>query len=89
MKYKIEFKRSAFKEYEKLPKAVRTRVDDALEMLCVNPLSDILSFKKLRAVENTYRIRVGDYRIVYSPQNESLVVFVIKVGHRKDVYEFF
>lgn len=87
--YSIEFKRSAYKEYESLSKELKKRIDSALEILSVNPTSELLNFKKLRGVDNTYRIRVGDYRIVYSPNNEKLIVLVIKVGHRKDVYEFF
>ena len=88
MKYKIEFKRSAYKEYEKLPRAIKTRIDDALEILCVNPFSEILSFKKLRGVENSYRIRVGDYRILYRIIENEKKVLVVMIKHRRDIYAF-
>ena len=84
--YKIIFKKSAYKEYQKLPKQTQKKLDEALEMLAINPLGELLRFKKIRGKENWYRIRIGDYRIIYSPQNEVLVVTVIRVGHRKDIY---
>jgi len=43
--------------------------------------------KKLKETENTYRIRTGNYRIIYSIINKELIIEVIKVGHRKDVYK--
>ena len=87
--YKILFQKSAHKEYSKLPKKVRDRVDECLEILSINPLSEILNFKKIRGKENHYRIRVGQYRLIYSPQDEKLIVRVIRVGHRNDVYRHF
>jgi mRNA interferase RelE/StbE len=88
-RYKILFQRSAYKEYQCLPKAVQLRVDQALEILSIDPLSEVLRFKKIRGKENHYRIRVGDYRIIYSPQTATLIVRVIRIGHRKDVYRHF
>ena len=87
--YRVLFQKSAYKEYQKLPKKVRVKVDESLEILSVNPVSEILRFKKIRGKENHYRIRVGDYRIIYSPQDEQLIVRVIRVGNRKDVYRHF
>ncbi len=87
--YKIVFQKSAYKEYQRLPKQLIQRVDEVLSILSINPFSEILKFKKIRGKENHYRVRVGDYRILYSPQQEILVVRVIRLGHRKDVYRFF
>jgi len=87
--WKVFFQKSALKEYRKLPKKVRGKIDEALEILSINPLSELLTFKKIRGKDNHYRIRVGDYRIVYTPQNDKLIIRVIRVGHRKDVYRFF
>jgi mRNA interferase RelE/StbE len=88
-RYKVLFQKSAYKEYQALPKAVRMRVDQALEILSIDPLSEVLRFKKIRSKENHYRIRVGDYRIIYSPQTATLIVRVIRIGNRKDVYRHF
>lgn len=68
---------------------MRDRIDQVLEVLSINPLLEILRFKKIRGKENHYRVRVGDYRMIYSPQAEALVVRVIKVAHRKEVYRYF
>ena len=87
--FQVVFQKSAFKEYEKLPAKVRQKVDEALEMLSINPYSEVLKFKKIRGKEDHFRMRVGDYRIIYSPQSEKLIVRVIRIGHRKDVYQFF
>ena len=88
-RYRVVFQKSAFREYEALPEPVRIRVDQVLEILSINPLSEILRFKKLRGKENHYRVRVGDYRIIYSPQQDVLIVRVIRIGHRRDVYRHF
>ena len=87
--YKILFQKTAFKEYKKLPKKTQKKIDEVLTILSINPLSEILKFKKIRGRENHYRIRVGDYRLVYSPLDKKLVVRMIRVGHRKDVYRHF
>ncbi len=87
--YRILFQKSAHKEYLELPRAVQKRVDEAFEILSINPFSEILRFKKIKGKENHYRIRLGDYRIIYSPQQDILIVRVIRIGHRKDVYRFF
>ena len=87
--YKVFFQKTAFKEYSKLPVKIRKKIDEALEIIRINPLSEILRFKKIRGKDNHYRIRIGGYRIIYSPQDETIIVRVIRIGHRKDVYKFY
>ncbi len=88
-KWKIFFQKSAYKEYSKLPKKIKANIDETFEILSINPLGEILRFKKIRSKDNHYRVRVGDYRIIYTPQNDKLIIRVIRIGHRKDVYKFF
>ena len=57
----------------------------AIEGLADDPMP--VGCKKLAGSEHTYRIRVGDYRIVYDIQNANLVIFVIRIRHRRDVYK--
>ena len=57
---------------------------EAMESLADDPMP--VGGKKLVGSDHTYRIRVGDYRIVYDIQNARLIVFVIRVRHRRDVY---
>jgi len=88
-KWEIFFQKSAYKEYSKLTKKVKAKIDETFEILSINPLGEILRFKKIRGKDNHYRVRVGDYRIIYTPQNDRLIIRVIRIGHRKDVYKFF
>ena len=89
IKWKITFKKSAFKEYKKLDKKTRLKINEILEMLQINPLSEVLKIRKIQNKNNCYRIRTGDYRIIYSIQKHQLIVEIIRLGHRKEVYRFF
>ena len=82
-KYKIEIKRSAVKEIERLPRKEITVVLDKVRLLADNPRPS--DCKKLSGQEK-YRIRCGDYRILYLIEDDVLIICVVKVGHRKDVY---
>jgi mRNA interferase RelE/StbE len=82
--YSIEWKRSAAKELRQLPKEVVIRVLRAVEGLRINPLP--AGVRKLSGAEHTYRIREGSYRIIYTVYSSRLIVEVIRVGHRRDVY---
>jgi len=82
--YKLVLKRSAEKELLALPKAQAFRVKAAIEGLADNPRPK--GCKKMSGSTDDYRIRVGSYRVVYSVSDAEVTVWVIKVGHRKDVY---
>lgn len=86
--YKIEFKQSAYKEFKSLPENIRDRISEAIKILCINPYSELLVYKKIKGKDNYYRIKIGVYRVIYSIYNDILVVKVIRVGHRKDIYKF-
>jgi mRNA interferase RelE/StbE len=87
--YQIVFQKSCWKEYQALPKKIKSQVDEILSMLRINPYSEILKTKKIRGKENHFRLRIGDYRLIYCPKQELLIVRVIRLGHRKDVYRHF
>ena len=83
-KYKVLIKPSAVKEIEAIPqKKIRQQIVRRIQQLTKNPRP--AGVVKLSG-RNRYRIRQGVYRIVYSVEDEALVVYVVKVGHRKDVY---
>lgn len=83
-KYKVSIKRSAVKEIEAIPqKKERQRIIRRIGQLANDPRSP--GSKKLSG-HDKYRIRQGSYRIVYRIVDNELVVVVVKVGHRKDVY---
>jgi len=82
-KYKIEIKESAVKELNSIPKKDLKKIVQKIRSLSDNPRPN--GCVKLSGRER-YRIRQGDYRILYSIENEILVVYVMKIGHRKEVY---
>ncbi|MEM8525498.1 MAG: type II toxin-antitoxin system RelE/ParE family toxin [Bacteroidota bacterium] len=85
MKFQIVIKRKALKEIERLPKQYISKVRETIDQLEENPYPN--GHRKLVGSLNDYRIRVGDYRIIYSVFEKELLVEVIRVRHRKDVYK--
>lgn len=83
--YSIEWKSAAKKELRRLPKQAINNIITAVEKLPNNNPHPAGS-KKIIGTEHTYRQRIGDYRIVYSIESNRLVIEVVRVGHRKDVY---
>jgi mRNA interferase RelE/StbE len=83
-RFTIEWKRSAVKELRRLPKEAVARILEAVGGLRADPFPP--GARKLAGAEHTYRIREGNYRVIYSVVAAQLVVEVIRVGDRKDVY---
>jgi mRNA interferase RelE/StbE len=81
--YKLFFKKSVQKDFDSIPKKDLKRILSRIESLSENPRPK--GCEKLTGQER-YRLRQGLYRIVYSIQDDELTVWVVKVGHRKDVY---
>jgi mRNA interferase RelE/StbE len=84
--YKIKIKPSAKKELFKLPKKELQKLTDKILSLSVNPRP--AGVEKLSGDEK-YRIRQGNYRIIYAIHDEQLIIIVVKIGHRRDVYRKF
>jgi mRNA interferase RelE/StbE len=81
--YKILIKASASKEIKKLPKKDLQRIVDKIQALSLDPRP--AGCEKLSG-DDKFRIRQGNYRIIYLIEDDRLIVIVIKVGHRRDVY---
>lgn len=84
MKYALFLRKSAEKELLALPKVQAIKVRDAIIALTENPRPS--GCKKLQGSDSDFRIRIGDYRVVYSISDKVLTIWVIKIAHRKDVY---
>ena len=82
--YRIEFKSGAAKQFRKLPPDVQRRLAKVLDGLQQEPRPT--GVRKLSGEEGIYRVRSGDHRILYQVQDDRLVVLVVRVGDRKDVY---
>ena len=83
--YRIEWKRSAIREVKSLPKEIVPRIVNAVGELTSNPFPD--GVKKLSGAEHTYRIRIGSYRVVYTVTKVTTTIEIIRVAHRKNVYD--
>lgn len=84
MAFCIEWKKSTRKELRKLPSKVLADVCDAVEALAENPFPH--GVEKMSGSEHAYRIRLGDYRVVYEVVTETKFIEIQRVRHRKDVY---
>jgi len=83
--YRIIISRIAEKQLENLPKQIANAITNKIDLLSANPRPD--GCKKLQGKDNAYRIRSSDYRIVYRIEDNKLIVEVIRIGHRSDVYK--
>lgn len=82
--YHVAFTRSADKQLQRLPTATQRRIVLAAEALADDPRPP--GSVKLAGEANAWRIRVGDYRVLYEIRDRQLLILVVRVGHRKDVY---
>jgi mRNA interferase RelE/StbE len=85
--YKIEWKRSAVKELKTVSKSSLGSIVSKVEELSENPIP--LECRKLKGSDHIYRVRVGNYRIIYEVTDKELIVQIIRVRHRKDAYRKF
>ncbi|MBI4619085.1 MAG: type II toxin-antitoxin system RelE/ParE family toxin [Desulfobacterales bacterium] len=81
--YKILLRRSVTKELDHIPKKDLKRIINRIKSLAHDPRP--FGCEKLSGYER-YRIRQGNYRIVYSVQDKELTIWVVKIGHRRDIY---
>ncbi|HDN27298.1 MAG TPA: type II toxin-antitoxin system RelE/ParE family toxin [Thioploca sp.] len=83
--YLVEYTPAASRQICKLKKTVQTRLKSKITMLSENPRPH--GCKKLKGFENNYRLRVGDYRVIYEIHDDVLLVLIVKVGPRRDIYD--
>ncbi len=82
-KYEIFFRESVYKDFRKIPKKDLQKILSKIQNLSLEPRPS--GSEKLTGQE-LFRIRQGNYRILYSIQDNQLTIWVIKVGHRKEIY---
>lgn len=83
-KYRIEISASAEKFLKKVPNDDVQKIVEAIQKLAITPFPN--GCRKLSGEEGIYRIRQGSYRIIYEVEGAKLLILVLKIGHRKDVY---
>ena len=84
MKYQIDFKPSAARELRKLSKDIARRISIKIESLAENPFPH--SYTEMKGSKNYYRVKVGDYRIIYTVEHGELLILVVTIGHRCEIY---
>ncbi len=84
MRYVLEFTSSASREFRKLDKQIQRRISEKVTGLCEGPFPP--GSKKLNAQPDHFRIRVGDYRVIYRIDGKRIVIVIVRIGHRRDVY---
>jgi mRNA interferase RelE/StbE len=83
-RYRIEFSHRAAKAYHALPEDVRRRIEPKIDALAEHPRPH--GARKIEGEETAYRVRVGDYRILYEVHDRPLLILIMNVGHRREVY---
>ncbi len=84
MPYEIVFSRKAIKELAKIPTQYEEAIKAHIDELAENPRP--FGYIQMKG-EDAFRVRVGNYRIIYEIQDDILLVYVIRIAHRKDVYD--
>jgi len=84
MSYKIVFEKPAEKDFRRLPKDIQQALAHRMSALADNPRPP--DSRKLEGADNCYRIRQGDYRLIYTILEDRVVIIVLRVGHRGSVY---
>ena len=81
--YSVIFSEKADKQFKKLEKDVQTRIISSLERIKIRPESYVTKL----VGDPSYKFRVGDYRIIMDIDKGNLLILVIKIGHRKEIYK--
>jgi mRNA interferase RelE/StbE len=84
--HKILFTKQAYKALRKMPRSTAQRIREKIELLATDPYAPNLNVRKLTA-RSGYRLRVGDWRIIYEIRREELIILVLKVAPRGEVYK--
>jgi len=82
--YKLEFSATAEKQLKNLARENQIRLLRTIQKLAEQPRPP--GCRKLRGYVNVFRVQVGTYRVLYSVENDRLVILVLKIGHRRDIY---
>lgn len=86
MKYAFEFTATARRQLRTIDQTTALRILHALSRLGDDPYRDDADVKKLSGHDDLYRLRVGAYRIAYTIDDGKLIILVVEVGHRRDIY---
>ncbi len=84
MKYEISFKPSVARQLRKLAKDIAKLISKKIDSLADNPFPH--GYTEMKGSKNFYRIKAGDYRIIYTVEHGELLILVVSIGHRREIY---
>lgn len=84
--FEVTYSTKAFKFLKKADTDIRHNLSKKIQLLKVDPFSQELDIKKLKGRDG-YRLRVGDYRVIYTIDNNIITIFIIDIAHRKEIYQ--
>lgn len=85
--YKLKFLGKALNDLKNINRANQKIIKEKLLILAKNPMALKNKIKKLEGVKNNYyRLRVGSYRVIFKKEKEQLIIIVVRIGHRKEIY---
>jgi len=84
--YEIRIKASAQKDLLRLPYRIRLQINEKIMKLALNPRRRDLDIKKMKG-NDLCRLRIGDYRVIYQAQEHFLIILIVAIGHRKEIYQ--
>ncbi|MGH7794224.1 MAG: type II toxin-antitoxin system RelE family toxin [Candidatus Binatia bacterium] len=84
MAYRVEFTPRAERDFKSLDGSVRGRIKQRIDSLGENPFPS--GIKKIEGEDELYRLRVGDYRVLYQVKGKVLLVLIVRIGHRREIY---
>ena len=85
--YKLKFLGKALEDFERIDRAHQKIIKAKLLILAKNPAALKNNIKKIGGVEDDlYRLRMGSYRIIFRKEKDQLVIIVVRIGHRKEIY---
>lgn len=85
--FNVEYLAEAVKEFSALDKPIQKIIREKIDLLAQNQESLKNNIKALKGeFSRKYRLRVGDYRVIYRVENEIITIAIIRIGHRKEIY---
>ena len=83
----VEFIKEAVEELSRIDPIWQKRILNKIKILSADPKNLANNIKKIKGkYRDYYRLRVGDYRVIYSRENDRLIIIIIRIGHRKEIY---
>lgn len=84
MKYQVDFKPSAAREFRKLSKDTAERISKKIDSLADDPFP--YGYTEMKGSQSFYRVKVGDYRVIYTVEHDELLILIVTIGHRREIY---